>query len=74
MGYVAKRNSGDVTMENKGKIVDRKENIDRTTYMLQLEQALSRSQQDFKIVKKALDGLVEENTKLRLKIAEMELR
>lgn len=61
-------------MENKGKIVDRKENINRTTYMLQLEQALSRSQQDFKIVKKALDGLVEENTKLRLKIAEMELR
>lgn len=61
-------------MENQGKIVDRKENINRTTYMLQLEQALSRSQQDFKIVKKALDGLVEENTKLRLKIAEMELR
>lgn len=61
-------------MENKGKIVDRKENINRTTYMLQLEQALSRSQQDFKIVKKALDGLVEENNKLRLKIAEMELR
>lgn len=61
-------------MENKGKIVDRKENQDRTTYMLQLEQALSRAQQDFKIVKHALDGLVEENTKLRLKIAEMELR
>lgn len=61
-------------MENKGKIVDRKENQERTTYMLQLEQALSRAQQDFKIVKHALDGLVEENTKLRLKIAEMELR
>lgn len=61
-------------MENKGKIVDRKENQDRTTYMLQLEQALSRAQQDFKIVKHALDGLVEENTKLRLKIAEMELK
>jgi len=61
-------------MENKGKIVDRKENQERTTYMLQLEQALSRAQQDFKIVKHALDGLVEENTKLRLKIAEMELK
>jgi len=61
-------------MENKGKIVDRKENKERTTYMLQLEQALSRAQQDFKIVKHALDGLVEENTKLRLKIAEMELK
>lgn len=61
-------------MENKGKIVDRKENQDRTTYMLQLEQALSRAQQDFKIVKHALDRLVEENTKLRLKIAEMELK
>lgn len=61
-------------MEYKGKIVDKKENQDRTTYMLQLEQALSRAQQDFKIVKHALDGLVEENTKLRLKIAEMELK
>lgn len=61
-------------MEHVGKIVNRKENQDRTTYMLQLEQALSRAQQDFKIVKHALDGLVEENTKLRLKIAEMELK
>lgn len=61
-------------MEYKGKIVDKKENQDRTTYMLQLEQALSRAQQDFKIVKHALDSLVEENTKLRLKIAEMELK
>jgi regulator of replication initiation timing len=61
-------------MENKGKIVDRKENQDRTTYILQLEQALNLAQQDFKIVKHALDGLVEENTKLRLKIAEMELK
>lgn len=61
-------------MENKGKIVDRKENQDRTTYILQLEQALNRAQQDFKIVKHALDGLVEENTKLRLRIAEMELK
>lgn len=61
-------------MEHTGKIVNRKENQDRTTYILQLEQALSRAQQDFKIVKHALDGLVEENTKLRLKIAEMELK
>lgn len=61
-------------MEHVGKIVNRKENQDRTTYMLQLEQALSRAQQDFKIVKHALDGLVEENTKLRLRIAEMELK
>lgn len=61
-------------MEHVGKIVNRKENQDRTTYMLKLEQALSRAQQDFKIVKHALDGLVEENTKLRLRIAEMELK
>lgn len=61
-------------MEHTGKIVNRKENQDRTTYILQLEQALSRAQQDFKIVKHALDGLVEENTKLRLRIAEMELK
>lgn len=61
-------------METKGKIVDRKENIARTTYILQLEQALSRSQMDYKIIKHTLDGLVEENTKLRLKIAEMELK
>ena len=56
-------------MENKGKIVDRKENIDRTTYTLQLEHALDVANQDKKILKKALDGLVEENTKLRLRIA-----
>jgi regulator of replication initiation timing len=61
-------------MENKGKIVDRKENIDRTTYTLQLEQALQRVQQDYKIIKHALDGLVEENGRLRIRIAELELR
>jgi regulator of replication initiation timing len=61
-------------MENKGKIVDRKENIDRTTYTLQLEHALDVANQDKKILKKALDGLVEENGRLRIRIAELELR
>lgn len=61
-------------MENKGKIVDRKENVSRTTYTLQLEQALERVQQDYKIIRHALDGLVEENSRLRIRIAELELR
>ena len=61
-------------MEHVGKIVNRKENQDRMTYTLQLEQALSRVQHDYEIIKHALDGLVEENSRLRIKIAELELR
>lgn len=61
-------------MEHKGKIVDRKDNQDRMTYTLQLEQALQNAQQDYKIIKHALDGLVEENSRLRIRIAELELR
>lgn len=61
-------------MEHVGKIVNRKDNQDRTTYMLQLEHALDVANQDKKILKKALDGLVEENSRLRIRIAELELR
>jgi regulator of replication initiation timing len=60
-------------MEHTGKIVNRKENQDRTTYLLQVETSLRNANQDIKILKKAIDDLVRENVELRIKLSRMEL-
>lgn len=60
-------------MEHTGKIVNRKENQDRTTYLLQVETSLRHAEQDIKILKKAIDDLVRENVELRIKLSRMEL-
>lgn len=60
-------------MEHAGKIVNRKENQDRTTYLLQVETSLRYAEQDIKILKKAIDDLVRENVELRIKLSRMEL-
>ncbi len=60
-------------MEHTGKIVNRKENQERTTYMLQIEHALDVANQDKKILRNAIDQLLKENGELRIKIATLEL-
>ena len=60
-------------MEHTGKIVNRKENQDRTTYLLQVETSLRHAEQDIKILKKAIEDLVRENVELRIKLSRMEL-
>ena len=60
-------------MEHTGKIVNRKENQDRTTYLLQVETSLRNANQDIKILKKAIDDLVRKNVELRIKLSRMEL-
>jgi regulator of replication initiation timing len=60
-------------MEHTGKIVNRKENQDRTTNLLKTETALRNANQDIKILKKAIDDLVRENVELRIKLSRMEL-
>lgn len=60
-------------MEHTGKIVNRKENQDRTTNLLKTETALRNANQDIKILKKTIDDLVRENVELRIKLSRMEL-
>lgn len=60
-------------MEHVGKIVNRKENQDKTTYILRLEHALDVASQDKKILKNAIDQLLKENGELRIRIATLEL-
>ena len=57
-------------MEAKGKIVNRKDNQSRTTYMLQLETALSRCQADKRILENTIADLVKEVSLLRIKLAQ----
>ena len=57
-------------MEYQNKKVPAKENIERTTYLLQLETALSRCQADKRILENTIADLVKEVSLLRIKLAQ----